>query len=568
MAADERRFGEWLDVVPTLFVGPEEALDLSSARARLGDATWILVRTPTTDPGSPFFALTAVDPDARPSALLEAASSCASACFGVSAPRFTSTLSARARAGEELGADHALVALARSAGVQLSPPSWERVGQIVERARARAPSIRLMLQALRADRRFGTLTSRDPRTGAKPIRAGVEAAFLPVVDGRPKLAALSSVDEIPAAVRRSFEEIVFELEATLERPVRVTFELEGDAARIVTVHSLRRFGLGSFALACDLAAGGVKVDRVLRLIAPVDVAAAVPFRIDADDSAVTITGTAAGTGIAEGRVCLSPQEATAFAQAGLAPILFVHDIEPDDIDAVRASAGVVAVRGGLTGEAAVMARGLAKPCVASGASVTLGPDHLRTAEGAVLRAGERVTIDGSNGSIVRGSHPRLHGEMPAPVQAILHLIEGTKATVVAAVDHPAHVETARRLGASDVAVAHPAALVFDALVEQGDYAASIRASAVELFAAAKGTFGRVFVAVPPADLVLPAPVGRKITEEEARTFVDALREAAASTGVEAAFEGEDASAALVGACSPDAVLAARITAAERAIGNG
>ena len=130
---------------------------------------------------------------------------------------------------------------------------------------------------------------------------------------------------------------------------------------------------------------------------------------------------AAGTGLAEGFVALTPGQAEELHRAGLPSVLVIHEIMPEDIGALRASAGIVTVRGGITGEAAVMARGLAKPCVASGSALSLGSGEVHNAAaGGGIRPYERITIDGGTGQIVRGAAARHLGEVPPAVTTTLY----------------------------------------------------------------------------------------------------------------------------------------------------
>jgi phosphohistidine swiveling domain-containing protein len=524
----------------------DAAFDPREAAERLGEPTWVLVRTPTTSTGASFAALTLLHP-AGPAAELDAAVSSASACFGISSSRFTSTLSARARAGEEPGADEALRTIAAAGGATFPPPSWDRVREVVARARAKAPGTTLLLQALHANRTYGSLTSRDARTGDATMRVSSGASPLAAFEGGPGAKPLEEANDLAPEVKSALGTLARDLELDLGRPVRIAFEVERDRVRLVAVHPLRRFGLSAFALASDLLDRGVPIEDVVHLVGSEDVTAAVPLQIDVDPLAMQVTGIAAGAGIAEGRVCLSSEGAIALAKAGHRPILFVHDIEPRDIEALRVSAAVVTVRGGLTGEAAVMARGLSKPCVASGAGMTLHDDRVQTTDGSTIRARERVTIDGSRGLIVRGSHPRVLGELPKPVAAILRGLEPLDVDVVAAVDHPAHVVSAHRLHARDVVVTGPEAIRTDAELRHGD-PDRVEEAILAIFEAARDVFGRIFV----GGTSVPA------------RFLEAARAASRQTGVELVVDGTAVEEAIGRAVSPDAIVAHRILAARRA----
>lgn len=533
-----------------------EPISALASATREGDPpSCVLVRGRGASASGPS-CLVLVDPAASPSVELEAASSCAAALFGLTAARFQATVPDAARSGASAGADLALTKLARAHGHELPAPSWERLCFVVEQLRARTPDQALLLHALGAGRAFASVTTRDPRTGAGPARVICSSSPTAALEGR----AVPAANAAPApseALRAELAELATALELDLGRPLRALYELSGDAARLVAVSPLRRSGLATFGLVHDWVRAGFPAERALRLIGRDDVLAAVPLRVDAVAPQASIVGIAAGPGIAEGFVATSPDEALALARAGLPAILFVHDIEPEDLAALRASAGLVTVRGGLTGEAAVAARGLGKPCVASGAGLSLASDHVRFAEYGELRAGERVSIDGSTGLIARGAHGRARLEPPPAVAFVLSLLSAAAPELVAAVDHPAHVRTALELGARRLVLARPNAVLMDAAALAG---APVDAVLAALFDAMSGQVERAYVLPPSPGTELPRPLMTRIDDADARAFVDSALRAAERAGVRVVL-GDEARAAAAAACPADAVLAARMCAA-------
>lgn len=130
------------------------------------------------------------------------------------------------------------------------------------------------------------------------------------------------------------------------------------------------------------------------------------FSFDIDpEGARTARVVPAAPGAATGELAFSAATALERAKAGAAVILAVQETFPEDIEAMRASRGVLAVGGGLTGHAAIVARGLGRPCVCSGSliSLTRGPAlRIETARGEVFErgAGERIWFDGRTGLLV------------------------------------------------------------------------------------------------------------------------------------------------------------------------
>jgi len=526
----------------------------SELEAALGAPALVVVRTPSTSDAS-FGALVLVDPSASPGHALDAALSCAEACFGVTPSRFATALPDRVASGAEPGADEALARLAVASRVELPRPGWERVAFVLRRGRTRASRSPFLVLAVPRDATFGVLASRDARTGESPPRVVTGASPRMLVEPRAPDRELSAASSIPEATREKLADVALAAEAALEKPVRIAFAVAGGALFVMGVTPVRRAGLASFALAADLVArGATSPEASLRLVSPRDVSSAARLSMELDPAATVVRGIAAGPGIVEGYVCLTPAEVLAFEGAGLPAVLFAHEIMPDDLPAVRASAGVVTVRGGLTGEAAVMARGLAKPCVASGASLTLAANEVRIAEGGAFARGERVTVDGSTGVVARGAFALSRSDEGPAVARVIETATKLGTRVVAHVSRPEHVVTASRLGADGVAI-HTAAVLFEALRDGSRPSLQERVAAI--FAAARDRFAMVSrTAAEGASL--PAPVSRTIGADEVARLDEAGRVASAETGV--AFEA----AAPPPTSAPQAVLEARIEAAQRA----
>lgn len=518
-------------IVPTLVLDGELGLD--AARDVLAQPTpcWVLVRSP--HPGS-FFALVATEPLAE-AAMAVAARSCAYACFGVSPSRFSSSV----RPDEP--ADDALGRHATALRHALPPPAWERVAFVVRCARSRDANAPLVLQSLLIDAGFVSASSRDARTGEGPIRAGIHASPEHFAEVRSLDRPLEELEQ--TELRAILRDTVPNLESAALRPVRVSFVTKPEL-QVVSIQPARRGGVAAFALASDLVAQGViSHERALALIDPADLAIAAPLTIDATD-AFMVRGVAAGPGTAEGFACLSYAEARAWAAAGLAPILFTHEVVPEEMEALRGCAAVVTVRGGLTGEAAIIARGLSKPCVASGASLSLSPTEVRSLEDKTappLRTGDRVSIDGGNGLVVWGAHPRALRDLPAKVEAVLNALpqEG-----IAAVDHPAHVVTARRLGARGIGLARPQALLVAGPLD-------LSSAVLALYQAANSERYETLSVRGLESTLLPGGVPDSAHIE---SFRRACEDASRATGVGTVWSDEAAT-------SPDAILVARLGAA-------
>lgn len=109
-------------------------------------------------------------------------------------------------------------------------------------------------------------------------------------------------------------------------------------------------------------------------------------------------GQAASPGRATGPLALSAEAALELAARGTPAIFVRNEMNASDVPAIRASAGVVIARGGITADGAVAARALGKPCIVGCSTLIVTPTTLRVAS-ATYPAGTRLTIDGATGTI-------------------------------------------------------------------------------------------------------------------------------------------------------------------------
>lgn len=371
------------------------------------------------------------------------AGSIAAALFGVSSSRFDSLIPPAA-SEEALG-----VTLARFAPERpLAAPGLARLGDVLGRLRAREPRATFLVQALRVPLRPLALQSRDPRTGLGPARVATDEGARALAESlvwRPIDAAA-----LDHARRSQLTKLAASAERLARRPVRLLLD-QGDPDRLVAAIPLRRAGLVAFELAADLVRrGSVTRPEALELVDPTDLDQAVQLELDIEPRALVTTGVAAGSGIASGRVALSPAKALAMAGEGSPVVLFVHELEPEDAAAVRCASAVVTVRGGITGEAAVMARALGKPCVASGSALSLGAGGVNVSGGGVLEEGALITVDGARGHIVRDVVARRLPAVAASVAEVISWLD--RDALYARVSCPAEVRTALALGAAGPAL--------------------------------------------------------------------------------------------------------------------
>jgi pyruvate,orthophosphate dikinase len=157
--------------------------------------------------------------------------------------------------------------------------------------------------------------------------------------------------------------------------------------------------------------------------------------------------------VATGAVVFLADEAVKRAAGGEAVVLVRVETTPEDIHGINVAQGILTGRGGMTSHAAVVARGMGKPCVAGCEELTIEPAarHFTTKGGATVRAGDTITIDGSTGRVFIGSVPTLEPELGAVFRLLLTWAEeASRLQVWANADTPQDAARARSFGAQGI----------------------------------------------------------------------------------------------------------------------
>ncbi|MCQ0988326.1 pyruvate, phosphate dikinase [Jiella marina] len=139
------------------------------------------------------------------------------------------------------------------------------------------------------------------------------------------------------------------------------------------------------------------------------------------DMRVLARGMGASPGAATGEIALTSDRAQELAAEGRPVILVRNETYPEDIHGMHVADGVLTVRGGTTSHAAVVARGIGKPCVTGAGALRIQPDaRLVHTGGSVLKEGDQITIDGASGEVIEGAvrliRPTLSGDFATLMQ--------------------------------------------------------------------------------------------------------------------------------------------------------
>jgi pyruvate, orthophosphate dikinase len=175
------------------------------------------------------------------------------------------------------------------------------------------------------------------------------------------------------------------------------------------------------------------------------------------------SGLAASPGSACGEIVFTANEAERAAGQGRSVILVRLETSPEDIHGMHAAKGILTVRGGMTSHAAVVARGMGRPCVTGAGSIKLDTERgIMMAGGVTISRGELITLDGADGRVYRGKVPTIHPEMTQEFALLMTWADARRRLSIRAnADTPIDCETAKRFGAEGVGLCRTEHMFFD-----------------------------------------------------------------------------------------------------------
>ncbi|MCC2654612.1 MAG: pyruvate, phosphate dikinase [Microvirga sp.] len=178
---------------------------------------------------------------------------------------------------------------------------------------------------------------------------------------------------------------------------------------------------------------------------------------------ILATGLPASPGAASGAIVFNSDDAEAAKKAGHKVILVRVETSPEDIHGMHAAEGILTTRGGMTSHAAVVARGMGKPCVSGAGQIRVDyAAQTLTVAGQVLKKGEILTIDGSNGQVLLGQVKMLEPELSGEFATLMGWADKVRRMKVRAnAETPLDAKTARSFGAEGIGLCRTEHMFFE-----------------------------------------------------------------------------------------------------------
>ncbi len=326
----------------------------------------------------------------------------------------------------------------------------------------------------------GVCFTRDPSTGenvfygeylvnaqGEDVVAGIRTPA-PLSGARPPVGIHTAERSMEEALPQAYRELSAVRE-TLERHYRdmqdIEFTIERGRLYLLQTRNGKRTAAASLRIAVEMANEGlIEESQAVARVDPANLDQLLHPTLDPNAPRRLLSrGLPASPGAASGAVVFSADEAELRASRGEAVVLVRIETSPEDIHGMHAARGVLTTRGGMTSHAAVVARGMGRPCVAGAGGVTVdyGAQTL-SAGGMTVRAGETITLDGATGEIFVGTVAMVEPALSGDFATLMEWADRFRRLGVRAnAETPLDAETARRFGAEGIGLCRTEHMFFE-----------------------------------------------------------------------------------------------------------
>jgi pyruvate,orthophosphate dikinase len=325
----------------------------------------------------------------------------------------------------------------------------------------------------------GVVFTRNPSTGEKELYG----EFLVNAQGEDVVAGLRTPQALTEASRHTsgssrpsleglMPHVFAELKkacAKLEEHFRdiqdIEFTVQEGKLFILQTRSGKRSTQAALKIAVDMAEEGLitREEAVLSINAAQLDQLLHPTLDPKAERIVLAKGLPASPGAAAGELVFDADEAVHLKAQGHTVILARVETSPEDVQGMHAAVGILTTRGGMTSHAAVVARGMGRPCVVGASTVVIDLEReTLTANGVVLHKGDVVTIDGSTGQIIQGRVPMHQPKLSDDFNTLMQWADGFRRMKVRAnADTPADARQARAFGAEGIGLCRTEHMFFE-----------------------------------------------------------------------------------------------------------
>lgn len=313
----------------------------------------------------------------------------------------------------------------------------------------------------------GVAFTRDPSTGENKFYGEylVNAQGEDVVAGIRTPQPMSELENAMPEVFMELNAIRLQLEKHYKDMQDVEFTIQNRKLYMLQTRSGKRTTAAALRIAVEMVEEGLitKEQAILR-INPMSLDQLLHPTIDPDAKKTLLArGLPASPGAAVGEVVFDSDEAEARVKAGHKVILCRTETSPEDIHGMHAAEGILTSRGGMTSHAAVVARGMGKPCVSGAADVVIDykTQTMKIGDKSFV-AGDKLTLDGSTGEVLLGEIAMRQPQLTGHFSTLMSWADEVRRMGIRAnAETPLDAETARKFGAEGIGLCRTEHMFFD-----------------------------------------------------------------------------------------------------------
>ena len=315
----------------------------------------------------------------------------------------------------------------------------------------------------------GVAFTRDPATGEK----GLFGEFLTNAQGEDVVAGvrtpmhISEMEEKFPEAFKEFKEVCKTLENHYRDMQDMEFTVEHGKLFMLQTRNGKRTAQAALKIACDLVDEGMRTEEeAVAMIDPRNLDTLLHPQFDADalkKATPAGKGLGASPGAACGKVVFTADDAVEWHEKGEKVVLVRLETSPEDITGMKASQGILTVRGGMTSHAAVVARGMGTCCVSGCGDIVMNEDKKEfTLAGKTYHEGDYISIDGSTGNIYDGVIPTVDATIAGEFGRVMEWADKIRTLKVRTnADTPADAKKARELGAEGIGLCRTEHMFFE-----------------------------------------------------------------------------------------------------------
>ncbi len=315
----------------------------------------------------------------------------------------------------------------------------------------------------------GVAFTRNPSTGERAYYG----EFLINAQGEDVVAGIRTpqpLSEMPAVMPKVYKELtdVFDkLEAHYRDMQDIEFTIQNNKLWMLQTRNGKRTAAAALKIAVDMVAEKrIDKNEAIKRIDPLSLDQLLHPTLDPNaKKTVLATGLPASPGAASGKVVFTAEDAETMALTHKEKVILVRiETSPEDIHGMHAAQGILTARGGMTSHAAVVARGMGKPCVSGAGEIRI--DYMKKqmqVMGHTLKVGDIITINGSTGEVMLGEIPTVQPKLSSDFETLMGWADSVrKLKVRANAETPLDAEVARKFGAEGIGLCRTEHMFFDA----------------------------------------------------------------------------------------------------------